>query len=93
MQEYGEVARAHRTAFAALKHCFEKQGDRRVPKESRGPSGPRGRRGGRKAREGETFDGANFYGSTKDELYEPSLPTIKASVILTMTRPCCYVPR
>jgi cation transport regulator ChaB len=72
VKEYGEGERAHRTAFAALKHSFEKQGDRWVPKKSKGPSDPRARRGGRAAREGrgETFGGVDFYGHTKEELYE-----------------------
>ena len=71
IEEYGEGARAHRTAFAALKHAFEKKGDRWVPKDSTGPSDPRATRSGRKARagRGESFGGVDFYGSTKDELY------------------------
>lgn len=71
IEEYGEGARAHRTAFAALKHAFEKKGDRWVPKDSKGPSDPRAKRSGRKARagRGESFGGVDFYGSTKDELY------------------------
>jgi cation transport regulator ChaB len=36
--EYGEGERAHRTAFAAVKHSFEKIGDRWEPKTRRGPS-------------------------------------------------------
>ena len=72
VKEYGEGERAHRTAFAALKHSFEKQGDRWVPKKSKGPSDPRARRGGKAAREGrgETFGGVVFYGHTREELYE-----------------------
>ena len=35
---YGEGERAHRTAFAALKHGFEKVGDHWEPKGRRGPS-------------------------------------------------------
>lgn len=35
---YGDGERAHRTAFAALKHSFEKVGDRWEPKEHKGPS-------------------------------------------------------
>ncbi|HXE44277.1 MAG TPA: ChaB family protein [Conexibacter sp.] len=35
VQEYGEGERAHRVAYAALKHNFEKVGDRWVPKASR----------------------------------------------------------
>ena len=72
VEEYGEGERAHRTAFAALKHSFEKVGDRWVTKKEKGPSDPRARLGGKAAREGrgETFGGVDFYGNTKDELYE-----------------------
>jgi cation transport regulator ChaB len=35
---YGEGERAHRTAFAALKHEYEKVGDHWEPKGRRGPS-------------------------------------------------------
>lgn len=35
---YGEGERAHRTAFAAVKHSFEKVGDHWEPKEAKGPS-------------------------------------------------------
>ena len=41
VQDYGEGERAHRTAFAALKHSFEKVGDRWEPKDRLGPSDPR----------------------------------------------------
>jgi hypothetical protein len=71
VEEYGEGARAHRTAFAALKHAFEKQGDRWVPKPSKGPSDPRAAKSGRAARagRGETFGGVDYRGRTRDELY------------------------
>jgi len=72
VDRYGEGERAHRTAFAALKHAFEKDGDRWVPKAKRGPSDPRAARGGRAAREGqgETFGGVDVEGHTKRQLYE-----------------------
>jgi cation transport regulator ChaB len=38
VEEYGEGERAHRTAFAAVKHSFEKVGDRWQPKAAKGPS-------------------------------------------------------
>lgn len=38
VKEYGEGQRAHRTAFAALKHSFEKVGDHWEPKDRKGPS-------------------------------------------------------
>lgn len=37
-QTYGDGARAHRTAFAALKHSYEKVGDHWEPKDEKGPS-------------------------------------------------------
>jgi cation transport regulator ChaB len=35
---YGEGERAHRTAFSAVKHSFEKVGDHWEPKARKGPS-------------------------------------------------------
>ncbi|MEU4482459.1 ChaB family protein [Micromonospora sp. NPDC023966] len=37
---YGDGERAHRTAFASLKHTHEKVGDHWEPKEHKGPSDP-----------------------------------------------------
>jgi cation transport regulator ChaB len=71
VEQYGEGERAHRTAFAALKHSFEKVGDHWVPKKERGPSDPRSAQStaGKRAGRGETFGGVDFYGHTKEELY------------------------
>ena len=38
VEQYGEGERAHRTAFSALKHSFEKVGDHWEPKAKKGPS-------------------------------------------------------
>jgi cation transport regulator ChaB len=38
VEQYGEGERAHRTAFSAVKHSFEKVGDHWEPKAKRGPS-------------------------------------------------------
>jgi cation transport regulator ChaB len=38
VETYGEGERAHRTAFASLKHSFEKVGDHWEPKGHKGPS-------------------------------------------------------
>lgn len=38
IEEYGEGERARRTAYASLKHSFEKVGDHWEPKDQRGPS-------------------------------------------------------
>lgn len=72
VETYGEGERAHRTAFSALKHSFEKVDNHWEPKDDKGPSDPRAARGGKTARrgEGETFGGVDFYGNSKAELYE-----------------------
>jgi cation transport regulator ChaB len=44
VETYGEGERAHRTAFAALKHQYRKSGDRWVRKETKGPSDPQAAR-------------------------------------------------
>ncbi|MFN8075703.1 MAG: ChaB family protein [Kineosporiaceae bacterium] len=41
VETYGEGRRAHQTAFAALKHSYEKVGDHWEPKEEKGPSDDR----------------------------------------------------
>jgi cation transport regulator ChaB len=71
VETYGEGERAHRTAFSALKHSFEKKDDRWIAKEEKGPSDPRAKQPTEKARagKGETFGGVDYYGSTKRELY------------------------
>lgn len=72
VETYGEGQAAHRAAYAALKHSFEKRGDHWEAKDQKGPSDPRARKRGRAAIEGrgETFGGVDYAGSTKDELYE-----------------------
>jgi cation transport regulator ChaB len=37
-EEYGDEQRAHRVAYAAVKHSYERVGDRWEPKEHEGPS-------------------------------------------------------
>jgi cation transport regulator ChaB len=72
VDQYGEGERAHRTAFASLKHSYEKVGDRWAPKDERGPSDPRSTKSTaeKRAGKGETFGGVDFYGASKQELYE-----------------------
>jgi cation transport regulator ChaB len=72
VETYGEGERAHRTAFSALKHSFEKVDDHWEPKKRKGPSDPRAARGGTAARRGagETYGGVDLFGHTKAELYE-----------------------
>lgn len=45
VKTYGEGGRAHRVAYAALKHVYEKKGDRWVRKAEKGPSDPQAARG------------------------------------------------
>jgi len=72
VESYGEGERAHRTAFSALKHSFEKVGDRWKPKKEKGPSDPQAAKSGREARAGkaETYGGVDVEGNTKEELME-----------------------
>ncbi|MET0741277.1 MAG: ChaB family protein [Candidatus Nanopelagicales bacterium] len=46
-KSYGEGERAHRTAYSALKHSFERVGDHWEKKSKKGPSDARAARGGR----------------------------------------------
>ncbi|MEV6368479.1 ChaB family protein [Micromonospora musae] len=44
-ETYGDGERAHRTAYASLKHTHEKVGDHWEPKERPGPSDPQAEQG------------------------------------------------
>ena len=44
--QYNDAERAHRVAYSAVKHSFEKVGDHWEPKEEKGPSDQRAERGG-----------------------------------------------
>jgi cation transport regulator ChaB len=46
VDEYGEGERAHRTAFSALKHSYEKVGDHWEGKGKKGPSDKQAKKGG-----------------------------------------------
>lgn len=63
----GDEERAHRAAFSALKHSFEKVDDHWEPKKKRGPSDERAKQRGRSSR-GETAGGVDVRGHTRDEL-------------------------
>ncbi|GAA1977134.1 ChaB family protein [Nocardioides panacihumi] len=52
VEEYGEGERAHRTAFSALKHSFEKVGDHWEAKAEIGPSDRQAEKSGAAARRG-----------------------------------------
>ena len=66
---YGEGERAHRTAYSALKHSFEKVGDHWEEKDQKGPSDPRAKSGGPNAK-GKSYGGIDVEGNSKEELYE-----------------------
>lgn len=66
--EYGDEARAHRVAYAALKHTFQKVGDHWEPKKRRGPSDPRAADPRAREDHGRTFGGVDYFGSSRKEL-------------------------
>lgn len=70
VEEYGEGERAHRTAFAALKHSFEKVGDHWEPKKEKGPSDKQAAKSGAKARKGGETAGGVDSNASKAHLYE-----------------------
>ena len=63
-KEYGEGERAHRVAYSALKHSFEKVGDHWEAKSQKGPSDQRARSGGPNAK-GATAEGVDANASKK----------------------------
>jgi len=67
----GDEERAHRTAFAAVKHVAEKRGDHWELKDSKGPSDPQSALGGEAARRGagRSFGGVDA-SKPKQQLYE-----------------------
>ena len=67
-EQYDSEERAHRTAYSALKHSFEKVGDHWEPKKKKGPSDERAKRG--RGGGGESAGGVDVEGHTKEELYE-----------------------
>ncbi len=67
-EEYNSEERAHRTAYSALKHSFEKVGDHWEPKDGKGPSDEQAK-GGRGTNK-QTAGGVDVEGHTKEELYE-----------------------
>ncbi|MEZ0339155.1 ChaB family protein [Mycobacterium sp. pV006] len=63
-EEYGEGERAHRVAYSALKHSYEKVGDHWEAKDRRGPSDERAESGGPRAK-GDTNEGVDANASKK----------------------------
>ncbi|HET7800883.1 MAG TPA: ChaB family protein [Humibacillus xanthopallidus] len=73
VEQYGEGERAHRTAFASLKHSFEKVGDHWEEKAQKGPSDAQAARHGAAARahrdDGDSEGGVDAFAS-KAHLYD-----------------------
>lgn len=67
LKEYGDEQRAAQTAYASLKHTYEKVGDHWEPKESKGPSDKRAEEGRRS--KAKTAGGVDANAS-KDHLYD-----------------------
>ncbi len=69
--QYGPGRRAHQTAYASLKHSYEKKGDRWVAKAKKGPSDSRSARSPSQGDTGgRTHGGVDARGNTKEQLYE-----------------------
>jgi cation transport regulator ChaB len=70
-ETYGEGEQAHRVAYGAVKHSFEKRCDHWEPKDRKGPSDPRSKDpdARKKSSRSKSFGGVDFEGSTKKELY------------------------
>jgi len=67
----GDQARAARTAYAAVKHSFEKVGDHWEPKDEKGPSDAQSANGGLAARDGSTpTAGGVDTNASKKHLYD-----------------------
>jgi Rho termination factor-like protein/ChaB protein len=70
VEQYGEGQRSHRTAYAALKHSFQKVGDRWEPKSGKGPSDPQAAKSGAPARRGGKTAGGVDANASMGELRE-----------------------
>jgi cation transport regulator ChaB len=72
VESYGDGEQAHRTAFASLKHSFEKVGDHWEAKDHKGPSDPQAEKDTRHGsrRGGRTYGGVDVLGHSKEELLQ-----------------------
>jgi cation transport regulator ChaB len=70
VKTYGEGEQAHRVAYAALKHKFEKRGDHWIPKGHKGPSDERAKDPRARENHGRTAGGVDVEGHSKRELME-----------------------
>ena len=71
-EQYDSEARAHQTAWSAVKQSFEKVGDHWEAKDQKGPSDSQSAQRGTAARNRpkRTHGGVDVRGNTKEELYE-----------------------
>jgi cation transport regulator ChaB len=67
-EQYGDEERAHRVAYNAVRHSFERKGDHWEPKVHKGPSDPRAANPRARQNKGKSYGGVDLYGSTKEEL-------------------------
>jgi cation transport regulator ChaB len=70
VEEYGEGERAHRTAFSALKHSYEKVGDHWEGKDEKGPSDKQAEKSGGPARKGGKTAGGVDANASKSHLMD-----------------------
>jgi cation transport regulator ChaB len=70
VEQYGEGERAHRTAFAAVKHSYEKVGDHWEAKDEKGPSDAQAAESGSAARSGTATAGGVDANATKEHLMD-----------------------
>jgi cation transport regulator ChaB len=80
----GDEERAHRAAWASVKHSFEKVGDHWEPKGHKGPSDPRAAQHGPNA-SGASYGGVDVEGKTKDQLLDEA-QSLGAHVTTHMTK-------
>jgi hypothetical protein len=69
-EQYGDGERAHRTAFAALKHTHEKVGDHWEQKDHKGPSDEQAAKTGADARRGGPTAGGVDANASKKHLLD-----------------------
>ena len=69
-EQYGDGERAHRVAYSAVKHSFEKEGDHWEPKDEKGPSDERAKNPRARENQGKSHGGVDVEGHSKQELMD-----------------------
>jgi cation transport regulator ChaB len=69
-EQYGDEERAHRVAYNAVKHQFQKVGDHWEPKGHKGPSDERAANPRARENRGRTAGGVDVIGSSRQELMD-----------------------